>query len=118
VSGPSTALSANAAKMAGVRQAGQIGEVAAGITGPKQGVLGPLSGRMRFPDEHTAVLLKEAKNVKSQGLTSQIKDYIAIAQNEGVPFELWVRTGNRTKISGPLQAAEQAGLVRIVRGIQ
>jgi hypothetical protein len=71
---------------------------------------------MRFPDTIGPVL-REAKNVKYQGLTSQIKDYIAISRARGIPFELWVRRGTGTAISGPLKAAEAAGLVKIVRGI-
>jgi len=98
--------------MAGVRQAGQVGEAAAGIVGRKVGIEGPLSGKMRFPDQYVRdVLIKESKNVARQGWTSQLKDYAAIAQNEGIPFELWVRES--TKLSKPLKAARDRGDVII-----
>ena len=96
---------------------GKAGEKAGGITQAKKGIIGPESGRMRFPDEVTKTLIKEVKNVKYQGLTSQIRDYIAIAKKEKLPFELWVRSGTGTKISAPLQAAENAGLLKIVRAL-
>ena len=102
---------ADIAKMAGVKQLGQAGEVAAGVAGPKKGILGPLSGKMRFPDDLTKKALKEAKNVKKQGWTAQLKDYAEIAKQKGVPFELWVRES--TNLSGPLQAAEARGDVFI-----
>lgn len=41
----------------------------------------------------------------------QLKDYAAIAQNEGIPFELWVRES--TKLSKPPKAARDCGDVII-----
>jgi len=108
---------ARRARMAVVDATGRAGELAAGIVGTKKGIIGPISGRMRFPDDHTIRLLKEVKNVKYQALSSQIRDYIAIARNERVPFELWVRKGSGTIISRNLQAAEDAGLLTIIRKI-
>lgn len=94
-------------RMSLARELGREGETAAGITSPKTGVRGPISGRMRFPDELTATLLKEIKNVAKQALTAQLKDYIAIANNLGIDFELWIRS--TTRITKPLQEAIKRG---------
>ena len=112
------ALDGNTAKMAAVRQAGQRGEEAAGIVGRKVGVEGPLSGRMRFPDQYImGVLIKESKNVVRQGWTSQLKDYAALAKDQGIPFELWVR--GSTRLSKPLMKAQSAGdvIIKILEGL-
>jgi hypothetical protein len=105
----------NQVQMAEVSWTGRAGEAAMGIgrTG-KIGVPGPITGRTRFPDYFREVL-REIKNVRRQGLTSQIRDYIQMAKDAGVPFELIVRAGIGTRISGPLQAAADAGLVTIRR---
>jgi hypothetical protein len=97
--------------MAQVVAKGKEGEVPVGITRPKTGVRGPKSGKMRFPDELSDGLLKESKNVASQGLTAQIKDYIEIARARGIPFELWVRP--ETRLSKPLRDAWRRGEVII-----
>ncbi|MGB7158060.1 MAG: RHS repeat-associated core domain-containing protein, partial [Tepidisphaeraceae bacterium] len=108
---------AGAEKMAEVGRLGRAGERMAGIVGPKVGIRGPISGRMRFPDSLTRTLLREIKNVRRQGLTAQIKDYIAIAKREGVDFELFVRS--TTRLSIPLQAARAAGdmIIRYIPGM-
>lgn len=95
----------SAARMAAVREAGQAGEIAAGITGPKSGVLGPISGKMRFPDMLTSEVLRESKNVVRQGWTAQLKDYAAIAKTKNIPFELYVRQS--TILSKPLQMGKR-----------
>ena len=84
-----------AARMAESVAKGRAVELAAGITGPKFGVRGPLSGKMRFPDQLTDVLI-ESKNVARQGWTSQLKDYAAIAKERGIPFILRIRENTVT----------------------
>jgi hypothetical protein len=98
-------------KIARAAEMERAGEEAAGITGPKIGVKGPTSGKMRFPDQLTNELIKESKNVARQGWTAQLEDYAAIAKLKGIPFELWVRES--TKLSKPLKAARAAGDVII-----
>ncbi|MFN0020615.1 MAG: putative toxin, partial [Pirellulaceae bacterium] len=96
-----------AAQMAASVAKGRAGELAAGITGAKKGVISPRSGKMRFPDLISETLIKEVKNVVRQGLTSQIKDYIAIATDRHIPFELW--THKDTILSKPLAKAIAMG---------
>jgi len=45
----------------------------------------------RIPDELTATTLREIKNVRTLGLTAQIQDFIAYAQETGRQFILEVR---------------------------
>jgi hypothetical protein len=94
---------------------GKAGELAAGVTAAKTGIRSVLNpGRWRFPDDLSIPgILKEVKNVKSQGLTSQIRDYIEIAKTTGRTMELWVRTG--TTLSKNLLAAEASGKLIINR---
>ena len=49
--------------MAEVRRLGREGELAAGITGPKSGIMIPGTNTMRYPDELTERVLREVKNV-------------------------------------------------------
>jgi hypothetical protein len=63
---------------------------------------GGASGRDRIADFVRGADVIDVKNVKSQSLTSQIRDLIARAGRNGRPI-LVVRTS--TQISGPLAAA-------------
>jgi hypothetical protein len=49
-----------------------------------------------FMDETNGILI-ESKNVAKQSLTSQLKDYVSIAESKGWSMELYVRQG--TKLS-------------------
>ncbi len=69
--------------MKSVVQAGKAGEIAGGTAGKKFGIRGPVSGKMRFVDKNTRTALIETKNVASQGWTSQLRDYSAIASAQG-----------------------------------
>jgi hypothetical protein len=60
-------------------------------------------------------VLTEVKNVASLTFTNQLQDYAAIAQRDGLQFDLIVRKA--TQISGPLQQAFVNGLVNIVRAL-
>jgi Restriction endonuclease fold toxin 7 len=94
---------------AGPVRLGQQGEDAVRAVeeiGDKTPFLGA-SGQNRIADGMTTSTITEVKNVAYQGLTSQIRDYIAFARSGDVPlrFELWVRPNGGTRISGPLQEA-------------
>ena len=93
---------------------GQVGEVAVRAVaniGPKAGFT--VQNRNRIADGLNLALktVSEVKNVAYQGLTLQIRDYIAFAGANGLTFNLYVRQG--ATISRPLQDAAAAGLVRI-----
>jgi hypothetical protein len=92
---------------------GKAGEEAAGITARKESIKVPSSGRTRRPDELTETMLREVKNVAEQAKTSQMRDYLEIAEKTGRQFQLDVRTS--TKISGPLQALIDAGKIILRR---
>lgn len=60
----------------------------------------------RIPDrlDHATKLIGDVKNVNTQGLTSQMKDFISYAREHGYEFHLWVRGGsNPTHITKPLR---------------
>ncbi len=84
------------------RTLGTAGETAVGTTGSKVRIPS-LTGtaNYRIPDQMTDFVLKEVKNVKSQGLTCQIKDFLLYSQQTGRSFELYTRP--TTKITKPLQ---------------
>ncbi len=70
-------------------------------------------GAYRVPDGLTNTTLTEVKNVKYQSWTAQLRDYSAIAQRDGLKFELLINPTAR--VSGPLQKAFDDGLVNIKR---
>jgi len=76
-----------------------------------QSVLNP--EKYRVPDGLTNTTLTEIKNVQYQSWTSQLRDYSAIAQRDGLSFTLKLNSSART--SGPLEQAFADGLVNIVR---
>ena len=73
-----------------------------------------VNGRMRIPDGFIPGRpLSEVKNVATQGLTEQLRDYIQIAASREVPFNLY--TNESTKITQPLQELIDAGTVNHFR---
>lgn len=54
-------------------------------------------------------MIGEVKNVKSLSYTSQLRDYVAYAKAHGYEFSLFIRSGDATKLSGPLQQAIRDG---------
>lgn len=92
---------------------GAEGEQAVGLFGPKVGIRVPGANNLRFPDNLTATTLTEVKNVASQGLTKQMRDYVTISQGTGRTFELYVRgplaTGGPTSLTKPLADAVRRG---------
>jgi RHS repeat-associated protein len=102
---------ARVAKMANVRALGRLGEEAAGIAGRKRAI--KVNGRTRIPDEIRGPNIKEVKNVKSQSLTTQIRDYADAARLQGGTFTLVV--GQHTTLSKPLQDFAASGNVIVQR---
>ena len=100
--------------MAGVRAAGSAGERAAGIV-KNTDHIPSLSdtAAYRIPDELNATTLGEVKNVGSLSYTSQLQDFQAYAQQQGLAFNLYVR--GSTTLSGPLQNAVDSGLINLFR---
>jgi hypothetical protein len=98
--------------MAATRALGQAGETAAGII-KNTDRIPSLTGtaNYRIPDQllRSQQLISEVKNVSHLSFTSQIKDYMAFAQQEGYTFELWVR--GSTTFSKPLQEVIDRGQV-------
>lgn len=96
---------------------GAEGEQAVGLFGPKVGIRVPGANNLRFPDNLTTTTLTEVKNVASQGLTKQMRDYITISQGTGRTFELYVRgplaPSGQTVLTGPLLDAVKAGSVNL-----
>jgi RHS repeat-associated protein len=102
--------------MAGVRAAGSFGERSAGII-KNTDHIPSLSdtAAYRIPDELNATTLGEVKNVGSLSYTSQLRDFSAYAQQEGLTFNLYVR--GSTTFSGPLQDAVDAGWINVIRNL-
>ncbi|MGH3391007.1 MAG: putative toxin, partial [Actinomadura sp.] len=92
---------------------GQAGERAAGITKNTNKV--QINGRTRIPDELNATTIGEVKNVKYQHLSTQLKDDLAYARQNGLQFNLYVRSD--TRLSGPLQELVDAGRINLVRNL-
>jgi len=89
------------------RRLGRAGETAVGIVGPKIRIPIPGTSRIRVPDQLTATILIEVKNVQALSFTQQLRNFSSYASATGRTFELYVRAN--TRLSGPLQEA-------IVRG--
>jgi RHS repeat-associated protein len=95
---------------------GAAAEAQAGIKGPKVRVQSAFDpNRKRIPDAYDldAGTLTEVKNVKNLSFTRQLRDYAAIARRDGLTFTL--KVGGYTRLSGPLQAAINSGLIQLVR---
>ena len=72
-----------------------------------------VNGRKRIPDQVNKVdatgkptHVTEVKNVKSQSFTQQLKDDVSLVGPKG-KVDVFVRSGNSTKISGPLKGAHK-----------
>lgn len=112
-------LATASARMAKVRAVGVAGEKAAKISKNTERIASvSRPGRYRIPDEldDVAQVIGEVKNVKRQGLTGQLKDFLAYAEaRPGYTFVLYVRQGSGTALSGPLQEAVDAGRIVLRR---
>ena len=102
--------------MAGVRAAGAEGEAAAGIVKNTQRIPSSSgSAAYRIPDELGSGVLGEVKNVSSLSYTSQLKDFMSYARQNGLEFRLYVR--GSTTLSGPLQQLVDSGQITLVRNL-
>lgn len=94
------------------RQLGQAGEEAAQIVKNTERIPS-LTGTAsyRVPDvlNRAEGIIGEVKNVESLSYTSQLRDYVAYAQQNGLRFELTVRP--TTQLSAPLQEAVRNGQI-------
>lgn len=89
---------------------GKAGEKAVGITGPKTQIPSlTKTAKYRVPERLTQKTLEEVKNVASQSLTAQLRDFYQYAQQTGRQFVLYTRPD--TKISGPLQKLIDEGKI-------
>ena len=84
-------------------QLGKEEEEAAGIK--KNTEIIKINGHDRIPDELDIEerIIGEVKNVKYQGYTSQLRDYIQYAKEKGYKFKFYIRDGG--VMSKPLQNA-------------
>lgn len=91
------------------RALGLAGEEAVGITGKKTAI--EVAGRTRIPDalDYELGVLTEVKNVKYQGLTSQIRDFVSFSQTNNLNMILYTRES--TVISKPLQQLIDNGII-------
>ena len=100
--------------MGKVRQMGIQGEQAAQICKNTQRIPSLTgSASYRIPDvlNRAEGVLGEVKNVGSLSYTSQLLDFSAFAQQEGLQFQLTVRP--TTRLLGPLQQEIDSGRVTL-----
>lgn len=95
-------------------QLGQAGEAA--VRGSNE--IGPatafvVNGRNRIADGYNEAVrtISEVKNVAYQYYSTQLKDYVAFAQDQGLQFQLFLRNPNA--ISPQLRQAVDSGLVKL-----
>jgi hypothetical protein len=91
---------------------GEAGEIAAGTAGPKTGVRSLLNpNRWRFPDkiDDVAKTIEETKNVAYQHLSTQLRDYVKIADDMG--YQLVLNMRKTTEVSAPLQRLINLGKI-------
>jgi RHS repeat-associated protein len=91
------------------KAAGKAMEEALGMTASKTKI--DVAGRIRFPDRINLFnkTLEEAKNVKHLNFTSQLRDYLQYAQDNGL--QMILHTRSTTTFSGPLQKAIDEGSI-------
>ena len=94
------------------RTLGRAGEEAAGIVRNTKRI-DSLTGTAAFrvPDvlDEAAMIIGDVKNVGRLSFTRQLRDFTAFAKARDFTFELTVRAGDGTRLSGPLQQAIDAG---------
>ena len=91
---------------------GRIGELAAGTAGRKFGIRSILNpNRWRFPDkiDHAAKTIYETKNVAYQHLSTQLRDYVKVADDLGYKLVLNMRAN--TQVSASLQRLFDLGRI-------
>lgn len=90
------------------RTLGNAGESASGLA-KNTTRIPSLTGtaNYRIPDGLTNTTLSEVKNESSLSYTSQLRDFAAYSQQQGLNFELYTRS--TTQLTGPLQEAIEMG---------
>jgi len=98
------------------RQLGREGQAAIPGAGNTTRILLP-GGVYCIPDilDPDQGIIGEVKNVQSLSYTSQLRDYSACSQQNGLDFNLYLRESK--VLSGPLQDAVNAGVVNLFRGL-
>jgi hypothetical protein len=91
-------------------RAGEAAVRAAHDIGPPTRIF--VNGVERVPDGLTDAVLSEVKNVGSLSYTQQLRDYAQYAAQNGLRFDLYVRS--TTGLSGPLGQAWASGQVNIL----
>lgn len=107
-----------ASKMAGVRAAGEAGELAAGIIKNTERISSSTgSAAYRVPDilDHANKIIGEVKNYSTTtvNLTNQLKDDLAYAAANGYTMELRVRQG--AQLSQSVQQLVDQGKIALTR---
>jgi hypothetical protein len=91
---------------------GREGEAAAGITKNTRRLYLP-DGSFHIPDVLGDGVIGEVKNVAKLSYTSQLRHFASYAQKNGLRFDLYIRPGGGTQLSGPLWEAVYAGDVTL-----
>ena len=102
----------NVAQMANVRRLGREGEEAAGIVKNTKRI-DSLTGTAshRVPDEIGETWIREVKNVKTLHFSSQLRDSLYTAIEEGKDFRLAIRSN--TKLSARLREVIDASWIKL-----
>ena len=106
-----------ASKMAGVRAAGEAGELAAGIIKNTEHIPSTTGATYRIPDilDHANKIIGEVKNYSTTRvyLTNQLKDDLAYAAANGYTMELRVRQG--AQLSQSVQQLVDQGTIKLIK---
>ncbi len=101
--------------MAGVRAAGKIGEDGGIVKDTTRIPSATNTAKYRIPDvlNARAEVIGEGKNVSNREYTSQLKDFMAYAEDKGYSFELyvWPEAMGGTQLSPQLDALVKAGKI-------
>ncbi|TFC22106.1 hypothetical protein E3O55_18995 [Cryobacterium sp. MDB1-18-2] len=72
-----------------------------------------VGGRTRIFDGLNCETISEVKNVASQASAQQLKDSLAHTQGNDLRFDLFMRPGTATYLTGPLQDAIRGGQINL-----
>lgn len=103
--------------LAAARQLGMEGEELSGIDQAAKVRIPSATdtAAYRIPDALSDTTLTEVKNVGNLSYTSQLQDFAAYAQANGLDFNLIVRSD--TVLSGPLQELVDSGEINLIRSL-
>lgn len=109
---PSCGLVCRIGRALGIRRIGAEGEAAVRAEfniGSKKMI--NVDGHIRFPDGINDTTISEVKNVARLSYTSQLKSYVSYSQQNGLQFDLYVRS--TTRLSSSLLGLRTQGVIRI-----